>query len=166
MKRKPQACGPSVITDALTACVSGASLLVAGISSTGSRRSSWRTEIDDCHGGHFAVEANRTLRTVSRRLATNHRFRLKIVSFQAGGQDPELLRVPGTVTLPLCSRPNASPFWIMLLLVSEQTGSWHDPGWQPNTRRPHQALGDRTPMAVWRGDMSSPLGENPANMMD
>jgi hypothetical protein len=25
--------------------------------------------------------------------------------------------VPGTVTLPLCSRTNASPFWMMLLLV-------------------------------------------------
>jgi hypothetical protein len=25
--------------------------------------------------------------------------------------------VPGTITVPLCSRTNASPFWIMLLLV-------------------------------------------------
>ncbi len=35
---------------------------------------------------------------------------------QPAGQDPEACVVPGTVTLPLCSRTNASPFWIMLLL--------------------------------------------------
>jgi hypothetical protein len=29
-----------------------------------------------------------------------------------------VLLAPGTVTLPLCSQPNASLFWIMLLLVS------------------------------------------------
>jgi hypothetical protein len=33
------------------------------------------------------------------------------------GQDPEALLAPGTVILPLCSRTNASPFSIMLLLV-------------------------------------------------
>jgi hypothetical protein len=36
---------------------------------------------------------------------------------QPAGQDPEARLVPGTVTLPLCSRTNASPYWIMLLLV-------------------------------------------------
>jgi hypothetical protein len=36
---------------------------------------------------------------------------------QPAGQDPEACVVPGTVTLPLCSRTNASPFWIMLLRV-------------------------------------------------
>src|SRR5262249_60346106 len=36
---------------------------------------------------------------------------------QPAGQDPEARRAPGTVTVPLCSRPNASPFWITLLLV-------------------------------------------------
>jgi hypothetical protein len=39
------------------------------------------------------------------------------VAMQPAGQDPEARVVPGTVTLPLCSRANASPFWIMLLLV-------------------------------------------------
>src|SRR5262249_18840396 len=35
----------------------------------------------------------------------------------AGGAGiPRARRAPGTVTVPLCSRPNASPFWIMLLL--------------------------------------------------
>src|SRR5262245_44984020 len=34
---------------------------------------------------------------------------------------------PGTVTLPLCSRTNASPFWIMLLLVLGQFGAWDNP---------------------------------------
>src|SRR6516225_6392519 len=39
------------------------------------------------------------------------------LAMQPAGQDPEARLVPGTVTLPLCSRTNASPFWIMLLLV-------------------------------------------------
>ena len=33
------------------------------------------------------------------------------------GRDPEARVMPGTVTLPLCSRTNAGPFRIMLLLV-------------------------------------------------
>jgi hypothetical protein len=37
---------------------------------------------------------------------------------QPAGQDPEVLRASGTVAVPLRSQPNASPFWIMLLLVS------------------------------------------------
>src|SRR5262245_1416282 len=36
---------------------------------------------------------------------------------QPAGQDSEARSVPGAVTLPLRSRTNASPFWIMLLLV-------------------------------------------------
>jgi hypothetical protein len=36
---------------------------------------------------------------------------------QPAGQDPEARLVPGTVTVPLCSQTNASPFWIKLLLV-------------------------------------------------
>jgi hypothetical protein len=39
------------------------------------------------------------------------------LAMQPAGQDPEARLAPGTVTLPLCSRANASPFWIMLLLV-------------------------------------------------
>src|ERR1700730_587595 len=35
----------------------------------------------------------------------------------AGGAGSQARLVPGTVTVPLCSRPNVSPFWIMLLLV-------------------------------------------------
>ena len=38
-------------------------------------------------------------------------------AMQPAGQDPEARLVPGAVTLPLRSRTNASPFWIMLLLV-------------------------------------------------
>src|SRR5262249_13814974 len=34
------------------------------------------------------------------------------------GQDSRGRIAPGTVTVPLCSRTNASPFWIMLLLSS------------------------------------------------
>jgi hypothetical protein len=39
------------------------------------------------------------------------------VAMQPAGQDPEALLAPGMVALPLLSRTNASPFWIMLLLV-------------------------------------------------
>src|SRR5262249_48347708 len=35
----------------------------------------------------------------------------------AGGAESRGRGAPGTVTVPLCSRTNASPFWIMLLLV-------------------------------------------------
>src|SRR5438034_9160714 len=39
------------------------------------------------------------------------------MAMQPAGQDPEARLAPGTGTLPLCSRTNASPFWIILLLV-------------------------------------------------
>ena len=32
--------------------------------------------------------------------------------------------------------------------------------------RPHQTLGNRTPMAVWRAGRSGSLGERAVNMMD
>jgi putative transposase len=35
-----------------------------------------------------------------------------------------------------------------------------------NTRRPHQTLGDRTPMAVWREGTTGPLGNKAVDMMD
>jgi putative transposase len=35
-----------------------------------------------------------------------------------------------------------------------------------NSRRPHQALGNRTPMAVWRDGTSGPLAEQAVDMMD
>ena len=35
-----------------------------------------------------------------------------------------------------------------------------------NSRRPHQALGNRTPMAVWRQGTSGPLGAAAVDMMD
>jgi putative transposase len=35
-----------------------------------------------------------------------------------------------------------------------------------NSRRPHQALGNRTPMAVWRLGTSGPLGAAAVDMMD
>jgi 1,4-dihydroxy-2-naphthoyl-CoA hydrolase len=38
-------------------------------------------------------------------------------AMQPAGQDPETRLAFGTVTVPLCSRTNATPFWIMLLLV-------------------------------------------------
>ncbi len=39
------------------------------------------------------------------------------LAMQPAGQDPEARLAPGTGTLPLCSRTNASPFGIILLLV-------------------------------------------------
>jgi Integrase core domain len=35
-----------------------------------------------------------------------------------------------------------------------------------NGHRPHQALGDRPPMAVWRAGLTAPLGPNAVDMMD
>src|SRR5262249_22674882 len=45
-------------------------------------------------------------------------------AMQPAGQDPEARRAPGTVTVPLCSPPNASPFLIMLLLVFGKLDNW------------------------------------------
>src|SRR6266480_4830848 len=45
----------------------------------------------------------------------------------AGGAGSRGRVAPGMVTVPLCSRPNASPFWIMLLLVLGRIGAWNDP---------------------------------------
>jgi putative transposase len=35
-----------------------------------------------------------------------------------------------------------------------------------NGRRPHQALGDRPPMAVWRDGVTGPIGKNAVDMMN
>jgi hypothetical protein len=43
------------------------------------------------------------------------------LAMQPAGRDPEARLAPGTGTLPLCWRGNASAFWIMLLLVSVRT---------------------------------------------
>jgi hypothetical protein len=48
---------------------------------------------------------------------------------QPAGQDPEARQVPGTVTLPLRSQTNASPFWIMLLRVSGRLDHGRTPHW-------------------------------------
>ena len=44
--------------------------------------------------------------------------------------------MPGTVTLPLRSRTNASPFWIMLLLVWGRLDNGMIPFWQPDYKMP------------------------------
>ena len=41
--------------------------------------------------------------------------------------------MPGTVTLPLYSRTNASPFWLMLLLVWGRLDNGMIPFWKPDT---------------------------------
>ena len=35
-----------------------------------------------------------------------------------------------------------------------------------NSRHPHQALGDRTPITVWREGTTGPLGDKAVDMMD
>src|SRR5207247_5013534 len=49
------------------------------------------------------------------------------------GKIPRARRAPGTVAVPLCSRPNASPFSIMLLLVWGRLDNGMIRVWQPNT---------------------------------
>jgi hypothetical protein len=48
-------------------------------------------------------------------------------------RDPEARLMPGTVTVPLRSRTNASPFWIMLLLVLGRLDNGMIRIWQPDT---------------------------------
>ena len=64
---------------------------------------------------------------------------------QPAGQDPEARLAPGTVTLPLCSRGNASPFWIMLLLVSGRPEHGMIRIWQDQLTR---ALGEAV-IRIW-----------------
>jgi hypothetical protein len=52
---------------------------------------------------------------------------------QPAGQDPEVPLASGTVAVPLRSQPNASPFWIMLLLVSGRLDNGMIRIWQPDT---------------------------------
>ena len=60
---------------------------------------------------------------------------------QPAGQNPEALLTPGTLTVPLCLRTNASPFWIMLLLVSGRL--------------------DNGMISIWTGDETSATGSEP-----
>jgi hypothetical protein len=46
---------------------------------------------------------------------------------QPAGRDPELLVAPGTVTVPLRSRPNASSFLDNLPAGFGLNGSWNNP---------------------------------------
>ena len=66
-------------------------------------------------------------------------------TMQPAGQDPEARLAPGTVTLPLCSRGNASPFWIMLLLVSGRPEHGMIRIWQDQLTR---ALGEAV-IRIW-----------------
>jgi hypothetical protein len=55
---------------------------------------------------------------------------------QPAGQDPEARQAPGTVTLPLRSQTNASPFWIMLLRVRVRLDHGMIPALAHRTARP------------------------------
>jgi hypothetical protein len=67
-------------------------------------------------------------------------------AIQPAGQDPEAHLVPGTVTLPLCSRTNASPFWMMLLLVWGRLDNWMIPATACGISSP--ALSKDTPLGA------------------
>ena len=77
---------------------------------------------------------------------------------QPAGQDPEARLVPGTVTLPLCSRANASPFWIMLLLVLGRLDNGMIRIWQPDTGVAKMPSTDPIP-SVTADQLTRALGE-------
>ena len=77
---------------------------------------------------------------------------------QPAGQDPELLLAPGTVAVPLRSQPNASSFWIMLLLVSGRLDNGMIRIWQPDTGVAKMPSTDPTP-SVTADQLTRALGE-------
>jgi hypothetical protein len=77
---------------------------------------------------------------------------------QPAGQDPEARLVPGTVTLPLRSQPNASSFWIMLLLVLGRLDNGMIRIWQPDTGAAKMPSADPIP-SVTADLLTRALGE-------
>jgi hypothetical protein len=76
---------------------------------------------------------------------------------QPAGQDPEARLVPGTVTVPLHSRTNANPFWIIIVAGRSEhanAGVCHrkrDPVAAvllSSSARPSKLLGTRHPVAL------------------
>ena len=64
----------------------------------------------------------------------------------------------GTVTLPLRSRTNASPFWIMLLLVWGRLDNGMIPFWQPDTGVANMPSTEPTPQRA-ADQLTRALGE-------
>src|SRR5258707_5041123 len=92
-----------------------------------------------------------------RGVARRH-HRSPTVAMRPTGQDPELLLAPGTVAVPLRSQPNASPFWIMLLLVSGRLDNGMIRIWQPDTGVAKMPSTDPTP-SVTADQLTRALGE-------
>jgi len=67
---------------------------------------------------------------------------------QPAGQDPGGAPAPGMVTVPLCSRMNASLFWMISLLVSGARRSCDDPCPQADSGRHRRRLASLTPGLV------------------
>ena len=89
-------------------------LRFAGSSTPRSSRCEAVDRMMSCVSVSFGIGISIRLRGVARR-----RHHLSpTVAMRLAGPDPDLLLAPGTVAVPLRSQPNASPFWIMLLLVS------------------------------------------------
>jgi hypothetical protein len=65
---------------------------------------------------------------------------------------------PGTVAVPLRSQPNASPFWIMLLLVSGRLDNGMIRIWQSDTGVVQMPSTDPTP-SVTADQLTRALGE-------
>jgi len=66
--------------------------------------------------------------------------------------------VPGTVTVPLCLQTNASPFWIMLLLVSGRLDNGMIRSWPPDTGVAKMPSTDPIP-SVTADQLTRALGE-------
>ena len=77
---------------------------------------------------------------------------------QPAGQNPEALLTPGTVTVPLCLRTNASPFWIMLLLVSGRLDNGMISIWPPDTGVAKMTSSDPIP-SVTVDQLTRAIGE-------
>jgi hypothetical protein len=71
-------------------------------------------------GGRFFADFDiEILRFVDGGVAPHHQS--PTAAIKPAGQDLGARKRSGLTSVPLQSRPNASPFWIMLLLVSEHS---------------------------------------------
>jgi hypothetical protein len=91
----------------------------------------------ECQGwNHAEIDCRDRVRMVAQECPPSLRWRPSVLDyvslavlfcdFERGGRV-----APGRVTVPLCSRTNASPFWIMLLLVWGRLDNGMIPFWQP-----------------------------------
>ena len=77
------------------------------------------------------------------------------LAMQPAGQDPEARLVPGTVTVPLCSRPECQSFLDNVIAGLGQIGAWNDPRISVKLRTIHQGtiFEYREVPGPWRGSL-------------